>query len=92
MPRSFCSGSVAGEAGTEAGDVRDRFEGFVPAEVIDAYDRLLVYDVRPKDRAEGLAGAPGLVAALTGLGMAHVRSPNPTIPAWPLPAAPDLAL
>jgi DNA-binding CsgD family transcriptional regulator len=85
-------GSVAVVAGTDAGDVRELFEGLVPAEVIEAYDRLLVLDGCPKDRAGEVVGAPGLVAALTGLGMAHVRPPSPADPAWLRPAAPDLAL
>lgn len=73
-------------------DVRDLFEGLVPAEVIAAYDRLLASDGCPKDRAEELLGDAELVAALTGSGMAHFRPPSPADPAWLRPASPDLAL
>jgi DNA-binding CsgD family transcriptional regulator len=79
-------------AGIEAGDVRELFEGLVPAEVAEAYDQLLATGGCPKDQAEELVGASELVAVLTGLGMAHVRPPSPVDPAWLRPAAPDLAL
>jgi DNA-binding CsgD family transcriptional regulator len=79
-------------ATTEVGDVRELFEGLVPAEVIAAYDRLVTSGGCPKDQAEDLVGGPGVVAALTASGMAHVRPPSPADPAWLRPAAPDLAL
>src|SRR5262249_44909961 len=44
------------------------------------------------DQAETLVGDAGLVAALTGWGMAHVQPHSPTDPAWFRPASPDLAL
>jgi DNA-binding CsgD family transcriptional regulator len=79
-------------AGAEVSDVRELFEGLVPAEVIAAYDRLRASDGCPKDQADELVGAPDLVAELTGLGMAHMRPPSPVDPAWLRPASPDLAL
>jgi DNA-binding CsgD family transcriptional regulator len=87
-----CPGWVLVVAGTEVRDVRELFEGLVPPEVIAAYDRLRASDGCPKDQANDLVGAPELVAALTGLGMAHVRPPGPVDPAWLRPATPDLAL
>lgn len=74
------------------GEVQALFEGLVPAEVIDAYGRLLATDGCAKDEAEELVGDAGLVAALTGTGMAHVRPHGPVDPAWLSPAAPELAL
>ncbi len=81
-------------AGTSAvrGEIRGLFEGLVPAEVIEAYDRLLAADGCAKDEAKELVGDAGLVAALTGTGMAHVRPHGPVDPAWLSPAAPELAL
>lgn len=73
-------------------DIRDLFEGLVPTEVIDAYDRLLASDGCAKDQAETLVGDAGLVATLTGCGMAHVLPHSPADPAWIRPASPDLAL
>jgi DNA-binding CsgD family transcriptional regulator len=73
-------------------DIRDLFEGLVPAEVIEAYDRLLASDGCAKEQAESLVGDPGLVAALTDLGMAHVQPHSPADPAWFRPATPDMAL
>jgi DNA-binding CsgD family transcriptional regulator len=72
--------------------VQGLFEGLVPAEVIDAYDRLLASDGCAKDRAEELVGDAGLVAALTGWGMAHIQPHTPVDPAWLRPASPDMAL
>jgi DNA-binding CsgD family transcriptional regulator len=78
------------------GAVRDRirglFEGLVPAEVIDAYDRLLASNGCAKDQAEALVGDAGLVATLTEWGMAHVQPHSPADPAWLRAASPDLAL
>jgi hypothetical protein len=68
------------------------FEGLVPAEVIEAYDRLLASDGCAKEQAESMIGDPGLVAALTDLGMAHVQPHSPADPAWFRPATPDMAL
>ena len=73
-------------------DIRDLFEGLVPVEVIDAYDRLLASDGCAKEQAETLVGDAGLVDMLTGWGMAHVQPHSPTAPAWFRPASPDLAL
>jgi DNA-binding CsgD family transcriptional regulator len=74
------------------GDVRGLFEGLVPGEVIDAYDRLLASNGCPKEQAEALVGDAGLVAALAEWGMAHVQPHSPADPAWLRPASPDLAL
>jgi DNA-binding CsgD family transcriptional regulator len=79
-------------ADTATGDVRDLFDGLVSAEVIDAYERLLASDGCAKDEAEALVGDAGLVAALTGWGMAHIQPHSPVEPAWLRPASPDLAL
>jgi len=68
------------------------FEGLVPSEVIDAYDRLLARDGCAKDQAAELVGDVGLVRALTDRGMAHVLPHTPADPAWLRPASPDLAL
>lgn len=72
--------------------IRGLFEGLVPAEVIDAYNRLLAHDGCAKDQAEALVGSPGLVRALTDSGMAHIQPHSPASPAWLRPASPDLAL
>jgi hypothetical protein len=82
---------VVADAAARA-DIRDLFEGLVPAEVIDAYDRLLASNGCAKDQAETLVGDPALVAALTDWGMAHVQPHSPADPAWFRPATPDLAL
>jgi DNA-binding CsgD family transcriptional regulator len=74
------------------GEMRGLFEGLVPAEVIDAYERLLASNGCAKDQAEALVGDAGLVATLTGWGMAHVQPHSPADPAWIRPASPDLAL
>jgi hypothetical protein len=79
-----------------AGVVRDGiaglFDGLVPVEVIEAYDRLLARDGCAKDQADTVVGSPGLVAALTERGMAHIQPHSPADPAWLRPASPDLAL
>jgi DNA-binding CsgD family transcriptional regulator len=74
------------------GEIRDLFEGLVPAEVIDAYDRLLASHGCAKDQAEALVGDAGLVRALTDSGMAHIQPHSPADPAWLRPASPDMAL
>ena len=74
------------------GGIRGLFDGLVPVEVIDAYDRLLAHDGCAKDEAEGLVGSTELVRALTDSGMAHIQPHSPTTPAWLRPASPDLAL
>jgi hypothetical protein len=68
------------------------FDGLVPTEVIEAYDRLLARDGCAKDQAETFVGDSGLVAALTGWGMAHIQPHSPAAPAWLRPAPPELAL
>jgi DNA-binding CsgD family transcriptional regulator len=68
------------------------FEGLVPVEVIEAYDRLLARDGCAKDQAGEFVGDTGLVQALTDRGMAHVLPHTPADPAWLRPASPDLAL
>jgi DNA-binding CsgD family transcriptional regulator len=82
---------VVADAAVRA-DIRGLFEGLVPGGVIDAYDRLLASDGCAKEQAEALVGDPGLVAALTDLGMAHVQPHSPADPAWFRPATPDMAL
>jgi len=78
-------------AGAVRDSIRELFEGLVPAQVIDAYDRLLARDGCAKEQAEELVGG-GLVRALTDRGMAHVLPHTPADPAWLRPASPDLAL
>jgi DNA-binding CsgD family transcriptional regulator len=68
------------------------FDGLVPVEVIDAYDRLLAADGCAKDQAEAFLGNAGLVQALTERGLAHIQPHTPVDPAWVRPASPDLAL
>ena len=72
--------------------VEGLFEGLVPAEVIEAYDRLLARDGCAKGEAASLVGDVALVEALTGWGMAHIQPHSPADPAWLRPASPDLAL
>jgi hypothetical protein len=55
--------------GAVRGSVQGLFEGLLPAEVIEAYERLIDRDGCAKDQAEALVGGPGLVAALTGWGI-----------------------
>ncbi len=74
------------------GGIRGLFEGLVPAEVIDAYDRLLASGGCAKEQAGALVGDAGLVRALTDCGMAHIQPHSPADPAWLRPASPDLAL
>jgi DNA-binding CsgD family transcriptional regulator len=68
------------------------FDGLLPAEVIDAYDRLLATNGCAKDQADALVGDAELVRALTERGMAHIQPHSPADPAWLRPASPDLAL
>ncbi len=80
-------------AGTAVpGGIRGLFDGLVPAEVIEAYDRLLAHDGCSKEQAEALVGSTALVRALTDSGMAHLQPHSPANPAWLRPASPDLAL
>jgi len=72
--------------------IKGLFDGLVPAEVIEAYDRLLASDGCAKDGAEARVGGSGLVAELIRRGMAHVEPHSPAEPAWLRPASPDLAL
>lgn len=72
--------------------VRGLFDGLIPPELIDAYDRLLATDGCAKDQAETLVGDPGLVSELTDWGMARIQPHTPADPAWLRPASPDLAL
>jgi DNA-binding NarL/FixJ family response regulator len=72
--------------------VRGLFDGLVAPEVIEAYDQLLASNGCAKDQAETLVGGAGLVAALTGWGMAHIHPHTPADPAWLRPASPDIAL
>jgi DNA-binding NarL/FixJ family response regulator len=79
-------------AGSAHSGIQELFEGLVPAEVINAYDRLLARDGCAKDQAEEFIGSTGLVQALTDRGMAHILPHTPVDPAWLRPASPDLAL
>ena len=79
-------------AGTVRSGIQGLFEGLVPAEVIEAYDRLLMQDGCAKDQAESLVGDAALVETLTRWGMAHVQPHTPADPAWLRPASPDMAL
>jgi DNA-binding CsgD family transcriptional regulator len=74
-----------------AQDIRELFDGLLPPEVIEAYDRLLAQDGCAKDQADSLVGA-GLAEILTNWGMAHVQPHTPADPAWLRPTSPDLAL
>ena len=74
------------------GGIRGLFEGLVPADVVEAYDRLLAHDGCAKDQADALVGRTGLVQALTDSGMAHIQPHSAANPAWLRPASPDLAL
>jgi DNA-binding CsgD family transcriptional regulator len=74
------------------GGIEGLFDGLVPTEVIEAYDRLLATGGCAKDQAESVVGDAELVAALTERGMAHIQPHSPTAPAWLRPASPDLAL
>jgi DNA-binding CsgD family transcriptional regulator len=74
------------------GGIHRLFEGLVPDDVVEAYNRLLSHDGCAKDQAEALVGSTGLVQALTDTGMAHVQPHSPANPAWLRPASPDLAL
>ena len=77
--------------GVEEG-TRGLFEGLVPTEVIEAYDRLLATGGCAKDEAEAVLGDAELARALTERGMAHVLPHSPADPPWLHPASPDLAL
>jgi DNA-binding CsgD family transcriptional regulator len=79
-------------AGALAAGIEGLFEGLVPTEVIEAYDRLLAIDGCAKDQAESVVGDGELVRALTERGMAHIQPHSPEAPAWLRPASPDLAL
>ena len=91
LGRTGLGGRLVVAAGTAVG-IHRLFDGLVPAEVIEAYDRLLARNGCAKDQAETLVGGSGLVAALTGRGMAHIQPHSPADPAWLRPASPDLAL
>jgi len=79
-------------ASAERECVQKLFHGLVPAEVIEAYDRLLAQDGCAKDQADTVVGDSGQVAALTGSGMAHIRPHSPADPPWLRPAPPEMAL
>ena len=78
-------------ADTAARDVRPLFQNLLAPEVIDAYEQLRADGGCPKDQAGSIVGAR-LAEELIRSGMAHVRPPTPTDPAWLQPTAPDLAL
>jgi DNA-binding CsgD family transcriptional regulator len=79
-------------ASAATGGIEGLFDGLAPAEVIEAYDRLLATDGCAKDQAESVVGDADLVRALTERGMAHIQPHSPAAPAWLRPASPDLAL
>jgi hypothetical protein len=79
-------------AAAPSGGMRELFQGLVPAEVIDAYDRLLAAGGCAKADVGAMVGGTDLVDALTGTGMAHVLPHSPADPPWLRPASPDLAL
>jgi DNA-binding CsgD family transcriptional regulator len=79
-------------AETEIRDIGELFQGLVPTEVIEAYDRWLASNGCAKDQAEARIGDSGLLAALTQWGMAYVQPHSPADPAWVRPASPELAL
>jgi len=79
-------------AGAVLDGVRGLFDGLVPAEVIDAYERLLAAGGCAKDQSDAFVGDGAVVQALTEAGMAQVVPHNPARPAWLQPASPDLAL
>jgi DNA-binding CsgD family transcriptional regulator len=80
-------------AGATVSDgIHGLFDGLVPVEVIEAYDRLLATDGCAKDQAHAVVGDAELVRALTERGMAHIQPHSPADPAWLRPASPDLAL
>ena len=79
-------------AGAATGGIEGLFDGLVPAEVIEAYDRLLATGGCAKEHAESVVGDGELVRALTERGMAHVVPHSPEAPAWLRAASPDLAL
>jgi DNA-binding CsgD family transcriptional regulator len=72
--------------------VRDVFDGLVPPELIDAYERLLATNGCAAADAASVLGGAALVEGLTNRGMAHVLPHSPTHPAWLRPASVDLAL
>src|SRR5260370_7412249 len=86
LPCLGCRAVVA--AGAVRGGIEGLFDGLVPEEVIEAYDRLLATDGCAKDQAEAVVGHAGLVRALTERGMAHVQPHSPPDPAWLPPASP----
>jgi DNA-binding CsgD family transcriptional regulator len=79
-------------AGAVVDGVRELFDSLVPAEVIDAYERLLAADGCAKDQADTFVGDAALVRALTDRGMAQVLPHSPARSPWLQPASPDLAL
>jgi DNA-binding NarL/FixJ family response regulator len=78
--------------GTVRDGIQGLFDGLVPAEVIEAYDRLLATDGCARDQADAMVGGAELVRALTDRGMAHIQPHSPADPAWLRPASPELAL
>jgi hypothetical protein len=79
-------------AGALASGIEGLFDGLVPADVIEAYGRLLAVGGCAMDHAESVIGDADLVQALTERGMAHIQPHSPAAPAWLSPASPDLAL
>jgi len=94
MPGSWpgVGGRAVVATSTAGSGIRGLFDGLVPQEVIEAYDRLLATDGCAKDQAESVVGGARLVRALTERGMAHIQPHSPADPAWLRPASPDLAL
>src|ERR1700733_15395975 len=90
--RPCLGGGPVVAAGAFAAGIEGLFDGLVPLEVIEAYDRLLASNGCAKDQADSLVGDSALVLALTERGMAHIQPHSPADPAWLRPASPDLAL
>ncbi len=79
-------------AAAAAVPVQRLFDGLVPPELIDAYDRLLTTGGCAKADAPTKLSGPAIVQALTSTGMPHIVPHTPADPAWLRPATPDLAL
>src|ERR1700730_6111690 len=92
LPAPRQGGRLVVAVGAVRSGIQGLFEGLLPSEVIEAYDRLLAQDGCAKDQAESLVGDAGLVDSLTRWGMAHVQPHTPADPAWLRPASPDMAL
>jgi len=80
-----------GFSGRREGGLQCLFDGLVPTELIEAYDRLLATDGCAKERAESVVGDAERCGRLPSEAW-HVQPHSPTALAWLHPASPDLAL